>query len=72
MSQWFGQHRQDWIVDMLEVYGFINRKHLQRKFGISQPQASKDLQRFQRDNPDALIYDVSKKCYVAAERERVR
>ncbi len=33
--KWFEQHRQDWIAEMLRVYGFINRDHLMRKFGIS-------------------------------------
>jgi len=39
---WFARYRLDWIADMLHVYGFLNREHLQRKFGISTPQASKD------------------------------
>jgi hypothetical protein len=51
------------IAEMLRVYGFINRDHLQRKFRISQPQASKDLQTFQRLHPHALTYDLSEKCY---------
>ena len=62
---WCEQQRQLWIADMLAVYGFINREHLQRKFGISQPQASKDLQTFVRAHPTALFYDLSRKCYVA-------
>lgn len=67
--RWFEQHRLDWITDMLHVYGFINREHLQRKFGISQPQASKDLQTFQRLHPNAVAYDLSDKCYRARHRE---
>ena len=54
----------DWIAETLEVFGFINREHLMRKFGISQPQASNDLTAFQRDNPDAMTYDLSAKRYV--------
>lgn len=65
---WFEQQRQDWIMEMLGIYGFINRGHLMAKFEISQPQASADLQRFQRDNPKAMRYDLSRKCYVNAER----
>lgn len=52
------------------VYGFVNREHLMRKFGISRPQASADLQLFQRDNPKAMTYDLSRKCYVNAEWSR--
>lgn len=61
---WFVQHRQDWIADMLNVYGFINRQHLMLKFGVSQPQASTDLTTFLRDNPEHMEYDLSRKCYV--------
>lgn len=64
MSDWFGLHRQEWIADMLYVYGFINREHLMRKFGISQPQASSDLQRYVRSFPSSIRYDSSRKCYV--------
>lgn len=63
---WCEEQRQLWIADMLAVYGFINRDHLQRKFGISQPQASKDLQRFLRTHPGRMRYDLTRKCYVTA------
>ena len=65
MSNWFETQRLDWIAETLRVFGFINREHLERKFGISQPQASNDLQRFLRANPDAMTYDLSGKRYVA-------
>lgn len=52
---------------MLSIYGFINRDHLQRKFGISKPQASIDLRTFHRRNPRAMSYDVSRKCFVRSE-----
>jgi hypothetical protein len=62
---WYAQHRLDWIAECLRVYGFINRGHLMRKFGISRPQASKDLNEFQRRNPKAMAFDKSQKRYVA-------
>lgn len=62
--RWFERYRQEWIAEVLHVYGFINREHLQRKFGISTPQASLDLQRFGRAHPKAMRYDTSRKCYV--------
>jgi len=49
---------------MLRVYGFINREHLRRKFGISTPQASHDLQAFRRTHPGAMRYDLTRKAYV--------
>lgn len=62
---WFAQHRQDWIEDTLFVFGFINRDHLMRKFGVSVVQASKDLQAFQRMNPGAMTYNATTKRYEA-------
>jgi len=58
----------EWIAETLRVFGFINREHLERKFGISQPQASADLREFLRFNPAAMSYDLSKKRYVATVR----
>lgn len=66
MANWFAEQRQTWIAEMLHVYGFINREHLMRKFGISMPQASQDIQRFGAEHPKAMRYDVSRKCYVRA------
>jgi hypothetical protein len=64
---WFADQRQAWIAEMLTVYGFINREHLQRKFGISQPQASLDLQTFARAHPRVMQYDLSRKAYVRVD-----
>ena len=49
------------------VFGFINRDHLMRKFGISMPQASKDLTRFQHEHPGRLTYNLQMKRYEPAE-----
>lgn len=62
---WFAQHRQEWIAEMLEVYGFINRFHLSRKFGISNAQAANDFKLFNANHPDAMRYDARKKLYYA-------
>jgi hypothetical protein len=62
---WFAQHRQEWIAETLHVFGFINREHIRRKFGVSTPQASADLREYQRANPGAITYDTSGKRYVA-------
>lgn len=64
--RWFEQHRQDWIAETLRVFGFINREHLERKFGISTPQASLDLNRFRRAHPSLIRYDASEKRYIGA------
>lgn len=67
--RWFEQHRQEWIAETLHVFGYIQRQHLMRKFGISMPQASADLQRFQKQNPGAMEYDPSGKSYIAVNLE---
>lgn len=67
-KRWFENYRMEWIAEVLGIFGFINRDHLMRKFGISVPQASKDLNNFQRMYPDAMVYDMSLKRYVAAPK----
>lgn len=62
--RWFEEHRQEWIGEMLHIYGFINREHLEKKFGVSTPQASKDLNRFLKKNPAKVYYDLSAKKYM--------
>lgn len=66
MSDWYIQHRQDWIAESLRVYGYINRGHIERKFGISTPQASADLSLFQKLRPDYIVYNASAKRYERA------
>lgn len=61
--RWFEQHRQEWIAETLRVFGFINRQHIERKFGVSTPQASLDLRTYQEKHPDAVSYNKSAKRY---------
>lgn len=61
--KWFENLRQEWIHESLEVFGFINREHLIKKFGISVAQASLDLRHFQRDHPGLVTYNPSAKRY---------
>ena len=67
-ARWFESQRIAWIAEMLHVYGFINREHLMRKFSISSPQASKDLQSFQRNSSGGVRYNLSTKRYEATNR----
>ena len=62
---WFTTQRQNWIHEMLVIYGYINRRHLIRKFGISAQQASNDLTRFTEESPGMAHYDNRRKAYVA-------
>ena len=62
---WCRAYRLAWIRDALDVYGFINRDHLRRKFGLSRPQASADLTLFARRFPRLVRYNPSTKRYEA-------
>lgn len=64
---WFTDRRQEWIAETIHIFGFINREHLERKFGISTPQASHDLRTFQKEHPDLVIYNASAKRYEAKQ-----
>jgi hypothetical protein len=67
---WFGKIRQDWIAQMLRVYGFVNRFHLMRQFEISSAQAALDIKRFNETNAGAMTYDASRKTYVATPQTK--
>ena len=64
-SRWYESQRIAFIAEMLHIYGFINREHLMRKFGISRPQASKDLRSFQQHSSGGVKYNLSTKRYEA-------
>lgn len=59
-----------WIAETLHVFGFINRDHLVRKFGISVPQASIDLNAFLKEHPLAMTYDLSTKRYIRSANDQ--
>lgn len=60
---WCQRQRIDWIAEALKIYGFINRGHLMRKFGVGPAQAAKDLGLFRRHNPGAMLFNASMKRY---------
>ena len=64
---WFCEQRQQWIAETVSIFGFINREHIVKKFGISVPQASLDLQEFQRRFPDRVRYNKCAKRYERIE-----
>lgn len=61
---YFERLRQDWIHEMLDIYGYINRHHLMIKFDISMPQASKDLVKYHERFPTMVQYSLKDKCYI--------
>jgi predicted DNA-binding transcriptional regulator YafY len=65
---WGAEQRLDFIEFRLFWEGSINRADLVEAFGISIPQASKDLALYQERAPGNMDYDTRAKRYVAAEK----
>ncbi|WP_195819782.1 hypothetical protein [Roseobacter sp. MH60115] len=61
---WYGEQRQNWIKEMLRIYGFINRAHIVEKFGCSAQLAGHDLTAFQAANADWVQYNPRRRAYV--------
>ena len=62
VSVWFREQRQLYIDEQLYVVGFVNRRHLRRKFGISENAAAKDLCLYRRRHPE-VSYDRKRKRF---------
>ena len=70
LISWCKEQRLKFITEMLYVYGFINREHLEKMFRISTPQASADLKEYRRLYPEAITYNKSAKRYELPNLER--
>ena len=62
-ERWFIEHRLAWIKESVEIFGQINRENIIRKFGLSIPQASLDIQEAIKRWPDLMTYNRSTKRY---------
>ena len=60
------ERRQWFIGDHLAREGSIRRGDIMETFGVSTPQASKDIQVWLDAHPGAMSYDTSAKRYVRA------
>lgn len=58
----------NWIAESVEIFGFINREHIEKKFWVSAQQASADIQEFMNENPGAISYNTSTKRYEKVQR----
>ncbi|WP_213286700.1 YafY family protein [Bradyrhizobium sp. sGM-13] len=65
--RWGVERRLEFIEFRLLWEGGVNRADLIDTFGISVPQASKDLSLYQEQAPGNVVYDKSAKRYVASE-----
>lgn len=70
--RWGVEQRLEFIEFRLFWEGGINRADITNFFGVSVPQASKDLSQYQEIAPDNVRYDRSEKRYFAAEGFRPR
>lgn len=63
--RWGAERRQEYIEFRVFWSGSVNRSDLMDRFGVSTPQASVDLSNYQQFAPGNLVYDSSKKTYLA-------
>ncbi|MBO9471649.1 WYL domain-containing protein [Endozoicomonas sp. G2_2] len=63
--RWSVERRLEFIEFRLYWEGRINRSDVMSLFGISAPQASADLKRYQELAPDNMHYSGTRKCYLA-------
>lgn len=70
--KWGVERRLEFIEFRLFWEGGINRIDITDFFGVSTPQASKDLSQYQELAPGNMEYDKSEKRYFAAERFKPR
>ena len=68
IAGWSERQRLLFVERLLFWRGTINRRDLCDHFGISLPQATKDLVAYTTLNGGACQYDVRRKCYVASEK----
>jgi len=65
-EMWAAMERLRFIERAAFWTGTVNRSDLQTVFGVSQAQASADLQKFQAMSPGALMYNLNRKRYEGA------
>jgi predicted DNA-binding transcriptional regulator YafY len=65
--RWGIERRLEFVEFRLFWEGGVNRSDIVEEFGVSVPQASKDLSLYQEQAPDNIRYDRSQKRYFASE-----
>lgn len=61
--RWFEEQRQSFIADFIREKKKLNVKDIMEKFNISKPQASRDIQKFIKEYPNLLEYNLTAKRY---------
>ncbi|MER8387080.1 WYL domain-containing protein [Mesorhizobium sp. M1380] len=65
--RWGIERRLEFVEFRLFWEGRVNRSDIVEEFGVSIPQASKDLSLYQEQAPDNIVYDRSEKRYFAPD-----
>lgn len=65
--RWGVERRLEFIEFRLLWEGGVNRSDIRNAFGVSEPQASKDLTLYQERAPGNAVYDKTARRYVASE-----
>ncbi len=68
--RWGVERRLEFVEFRLFWEGGVNRSDIVAEFGVSVPQASKDLALYQEQAPANIVYDRSEKRYFAADAFR--
>lgn len=66
--RYFENLRIGWIIEIVEIFGFINRDHVVKKFGVSPQIVSSDFSKVQKLHPHLMRYDANAKCYFLKEK----
>lgn len=65
--RWGVERRLEFVEFRLFWEGGVNRSDIVKEFGVSVPQASKDIALYQEHAPENIVYDRSEKRYFAAD-----
>ncbi len=68
--RWGVERRLEFVEFRLFWEGGVNRSDIVAEFGVSVPQASKDLALYQQEAPDNIRYDRSQKRYFTSDSFR--
>ncbi len=68
--RWFEDYRIEWIKETIEIYGFMNREHLIKKFGITSATAASDFANVMLRYPNLLRYNGRTKRYEIVSGEQ--
>lgn len=72
MANWASERRLDFIDFRMVTSGVVHRADIMRTFGVSQAQASLDLNTFLRLYPGSMIYDKTIKRYTRESGYKTR